>query len=164
MGCDSPVLSRACRTARAGGPDWSRCAAACEDFGFKSTGGTRLMLADALRRLHSADPDGTVLMNTSMYPSIVPNAGMTYRQTINESDKQYYWAALGAPAAHVAIVLAFAGDDIDKAVHTHPEHLRVYQRFHSPYKGWDQLDATIYVADTFPAAQPTPSSTAVMGR
>jgi len=122
------------------------------------------VLADALRRLHSADPDGTVLMNTSMYPSIVPNAGMTYRQTINESDKQFYWAALGAPAAHVAIVLAFAGDDIDKAVQTHPEHLRVYQRFHSPYKGWDQLDATIYVADTFPAAQPTPSSTAVMGR
>jgi putative Mg2+ transporter-C (MgtC) family protein len=89
-------------------------------------------------------------MNTSMYPSFIPNAGLTYRQTINESDKQFYWAALDSPAAHASIVLAFAGDDIDKAVQAHPEHLRVYQRFHSPNQGWDQADATLYVTDTFP--------------
>ncbi|WP_263354982.1 glycosyltransferase family 39 protein [Acidicapsa acidisoli] len=121
-------------------------------------------LADALRRLHELDPAGVVLMNTSTFPTIVPNAGLTYRQTINESDKEFWWAALGAPAAHASIVLAFAGDDIDKAVKAHPEHLRVYRRFHSPSKGWDQLDATLYVTDTFPAAELPQPSTAVTGR
>jgi 4-amino-4-deoxy-L-arabinose transferase-like glycosyltransferase len=118
-------------------------------------------IAAALKPLHALDPNGIVLMDTSTFPSIVPNAGMTYRQTINESDKEFYWAALGTPAAHAAIVLAFAGDEIDKAVHAHPEHLRVYRSFRAQSKGWDQLDATIYVTDTFPLAQlPTPSTAA----
>jgi hypothetical protein len=121
-------------------------------------------IAAALKPLHALDPNGIVLMDTSTFPSIVPNAGMTYRQTINESDKEFYWAALGAPAAHASIVLAFAGDEIDKAVRAHPEHLRAYRRFHSESKGWDQLDATIYVTDTFPLAQRTQPSTAVPGQ
>ena len=118
----------------------------------------------ALAHLHQLDPTGEILMNTSMYPSLIPNAGLTYRQTINESDKQFYWAALDYPAAHASIILAFAGDDIDKAVHAHPEHLRVYQRFHSPNQGWDQADATLYVTDTFPGVATTPLSTAVPAR
>ncbi len=118
----------------------------------------------ALAHLHQLDPSGEILMNTSMYPSFIPNAGLTYRQTVNESDKQFYWAALDYPAAHASIVLAFAGDDIDKAVHAHPDHLRVYQRFHSPNQGWDQADATLYVTDTFPGVETTPLSTAVPGR
>jgi hypothetical protein len=121
-------------------------------------------LADALRQLHALDPRGVVLMNTSTFPSVVPNAGLTYRQTINESDKEFYWAALGAPAAHASIVLAFAGDDIDKAVKAHPEHLRVYRSFHSPYTGWDQADVTVYVTDTFPHPQLTQPSTVASGR
>jgi hypothetical protein len=121
-------------------------------------------IAAALKPLHALDPKGIVLMDTSTFPSIVPNAGLTYRQTINESDKEFYWAALGAPAAHASIVLAFAGDEIDKAVQAHSEHLRAYRRFHSESKGWDQLDATIYVTDTFPLAQQTEPSTAAPGR
>jgi Dolichyl-phosphate-mannose-protein mannosyltransferase len=104
----------------------------------------------AMAKLHEADPQGLVLMNTSMYPDFIPHAGMTYRETINESDKQFYWAALAYPAAHVDMVLAFAGDDVDKAVKAHPEHLLIYQQFHSPSQGWDQADATLYVTDTFP--------------
>jgi hypothetical protein len=104
----------------------------------------------AMAKLHEADPNGLVLMNTSMYPDFIPHAGMTYSETINESDKEFYWAALAYPAAHVDIVLAFVGDDVDKAVKAHPEHLVVYERFHSPNQGWDQADATLYVTDTFP--------------
>ena len=122
------------------------------------------VLTEALRRLHTQDPNGVVLMNTSTFPSVVPQAGLTYHQTINESDKEFYWAALGAPAAHADIVLAFAGEDIDKAVKAHPEHLRRVASFRSPAKGWDQLDATIYVSDTFPATQTPPPSTAATGR
>ena len=118
------------------------------------------VLTAALRRLHEQDPKAVVLMNTSTFPSIVPRVGLTYRQTINESDKEFYWAALGAPAAHADIVLAFAGEDIDKAVKAHPEHLRRLESFKSPAKGWDQLDATIYVSDTFPSLPPTQPSTA----
>jgi hypothetical protein len=123
-----------------------------------------VVIAAALRQLHVQDPNGIVLMDTSTFPSIVPNAGLTYHQTINESDKQFYWAALGDPAGHASIILAFAGDDIDKAVKAHPQHLRVYRRFHSKSQGWDQLDATIYVTDTFPAPQSQSASTAVIGR
>lgn len=121
-------------------------------------------IAAVLKPLHALDPAGVVLMDTSTFPSIVPNAGLTYRQTINESDKEFYWAALGAPAAHASIILAFAGDDIDKAVKAHPEHLRVYRRFHSPSTGWDQLDATIYVTDTFPELPLPTASTAIKDR
>jgi hypothetical protein len=122
------------------------------------------VLTDALRRLHEQDPGAVVLMNTSTFPSIVPRAGLTYRQTINESDKEFYWAALVAPAAHADIILAFAGEDIDKAVKAHPEHLRRLESFKSPTKGWDQLDATIYVSDTFHASLPSQPSTATTSR
>jgi hypothetical protein len=125
----------------------------------ESRGYYNTVLAQALTRLHTADPGGIVLMDTSTFPSLVPHAGLTYRQTLNESDKEFYHAALAAPAAKADIVLAFTGDEIDKAIHAHPEHLRVYQRFHSPFKGWDQPDATIYITDTFPAAPaPLPST------
>ncbi len=122
----------------------------------ESRGYYNRVLTDALRSVHALDPMGIVLMDTSNYPSLVPHAGLTYRQTINESDKEFYWAALGAPAAHADIVLAFAGSDIDKAVRTHPEHLHIYQSFHSPNKGWDQLDTTLYVSDTFTAVASHP--------
>jgi Dolichyl-phosphate-mannose-protein mannosyltransferase len=122
------------------------------------------VIAETLKQLHTRDPGGVVLMDTSTFPTIVPNAGLTYRQTINESDKQFYWAALGDPAGHASVVLSFAGDEIDKAVHAHPEHLRVWRSFHAQSKGWDQLDATIYVTDTFPLTQLPAPSTAVTGR
>jgi hypothetical protein len=112
----------------------------------------------ALRQLSALHP-GEILMDTSTYPSIIPHAGLTYRQTINESDKEFYWAALGAPAAHASIVVAFAGDDIDKAVKAHPDHLHVAATFKSPNKGWDQPDATVYVTDTQAAADRAQPST-----
>lgn len=122
------------------------------------------VLAQALAKLHAEDPQGIVFMDTSMYPSLVPHAGLTYRQTVNESDKQFYWAALGDPAGHSSIILTFAGDEIDKAVHAHPEHLHRIQSFHSPSTGWDQHDATLYVTDTFPSASSLPPSTALTAR
>ena len=122
------------------------------------------VLSEALGKLHALDPKGVVLMDTSTFPSVIPHAGLTYSQTINESDKQFYWAALADPAAHADIVLAYAGNDIDKAAKAHPEHLRVYQRFRSPAHGWDQLDATLYVTDTFPFPPSRPAATAVPGQ
>jgi hypothetical protein len=105
-----------------------------------------------LRALLATRPGGVVLMETSVYPQLVTLTGIPLRQTINESDKQFYQAALAAPAAHAAIVLAFDGDEIDSAVHAHPGGLTAVQRFTTP----GQPSATVYVSNT-PALNKAPA-------
>jgi len=83
----------------------------------------------ALRALVAERPGAVVLMDTSVYPEIVTLTGISLRQTINESDLEIYRDALAAPAAHAGIVLAFDGDEIDRAVKAHPEGLRAVGRF-----------------------------------
>ena len=108
-----------------------------------------------LRALLATRPGGIVLMETSVYPNLVAFSGIPLRQTINGSDLEFYHAALAAPAEHAAIVVAFDGSEIDKAVRTHPEGLRVIRRFSSP--GRDA--GTIYVSDTTPPKVPAQAST-----
>jgi len=86
-------------------------------------------------------------MITSTDPEIVALTGIPLRQTINESDREYYQAALAAPATHAAIVLAFEGDEIDQAVRAHPEGLTLVRRFSAKY----QPSGAIYVSDTSPS-------------
>jgi hypothetical protein len=131
---------------------------------YEARGYYNTILSQAVGHLHQLDPKGLVLMDTSTYSMIVPLAGMTYHDTLNESDKQFYKAALAAPAQHADIVLAYAGSEIAAAVKAHPEHLRVYRRFLSRGHGWDQLDATLYVTDTFPLPPGDPVASAVPGR
>jgi hypothetical protein len=97
-----------------------------------------------LRAILSTRPGGEVLMDTSVYPNLVAFTGIPLRQTINESDKQFYTDALAHPAAHASIVLAFDGDQIDEAVKAHSAGLRVIQHFNAP----GQKSATVYVSDT----------------
>jgi hypothetical protein len=100
-----------------------------------------------LRELAAQRPGAPVLMNTSVHPEFVAFSGITLRQTINESDREYLQAALAAPATHAAVVLAFDGDDVDRAVRAHPEGLRAVRRFAMKY----QPAGTIYVSDTYVA-------------
>jgi hypothetical protein len=93
-----------------------------------------------LQDLLSTFPRGTVLMNTSSYPEIVAFTGIPLRQTINESDLALWRAALGEPASHAAIVVAFDGDEVDRAVKAHPEGLTVEGRFTAE----NQPSATVY--------------------
>jgi hypothetical protein len=89
-------------------------------------------------------PGGLVLMETSVFPSLVARTGIPFRQTINEADLEVFERALEAPAANAALVLAFDGDAVDRAVKAHPEGLRAVHRFE-----WhEQPAATLYVADT----------------
>lgn len=97
-----------------------------------------------LRGLLAERPNGAVLMVSSVYPEIVAFSGIKLRQTINESDKEFYQDALAAPAGHAAVVLAFDGDEVDTAVKAHPEGLRAIRRFTTP----GQKPGTIYVSDT----------------
>jgi hypothetical protein len=93
-----------------------------------------------LQDLLQTFPRGTVLMNTSTYPEIVAFTGIPLRQTINESDLALWRAALEAPASHAAIVVAFDGDEVDRAVKAHPEGLAVEGRFTAE----NQPAATVY--------------------
>ncbi len=98
----------------------------------------------ALCALLAARPGAVILMDTSVYPEIVALTGIPLRQTINESDLEIYRDALIRPAAHAAIVLAFDGDEVDRAVHRNPEGLTALRRFAAS----GQPLATIYVSDT----------------
>jgi hypothetical protein len=95
-----------------------------------------------LRALIAERPGGAVLMDTSTFPNLVAFTGIPLRQTINEGDLWIYSEALAAPAAHAAIVVAFDGDEIDRAVKAHPEGLTEVRRFVTP----TQPAGTIYVS------------------
>ena len=101
-----------------------------------------------LRALAARHPGAPVLMNTSVHPEFVSFSGIPLRQTINESDREYLQAALAAPARQAAVVVAFEGDDVDRAVRAHPEGLRAVAHFVMK----DQPAGTIYVSDTYAAA------------
>jgi hypothetical protein len=107
----------------------------------------------ALRALLAERPGGVILMDTSAYPNLVAFTGIPLRQTINESDKEFYNAALAEPAAYAAVVLAFDGDEIDHAVQAHPAGLTAIRRFTTV----GQPAGTIYVSDT-PRAKQTPQA------
>ena len=96
----------------------------------------------ALQSLLTHDPHATVLMNTSLYPEIVAFTGIPLRQTINESDLGIYRSALGDPAAHAAIVVAFDGDEIDTAVRTHRADFTLIDSFTAQ----NQPSAAIYAS------------------
>jgi hypothetical protein len=103
-----------------------------------------LEIPPMLRALLAERPHAAVLMDTSVYPELVAFTGIPLRQTINESDLNFYNDALAAPAAHAGIVLAFDGDQIDSAVKAHPEGLTAVRRFTAP----DKPAGTIYVSNT----------------
>ncbi len=112
-----------------------------------------------LRDLLYSFPHGAVLMNTSLYPEIVDFTGIPLRQTINESDLEIWRAALLAPPSHAAIVVAFEGDEVDRAVRDHPEGLAVAGRFTAE----NQPTATVYISTAdfqgtpyTPAVTPSP--------
>ena len=99
--------------------------------------------------LQCRKPGATVLMKTSVYPNLVAFTGIPLRQTLNEGDGDLYRAALAAPAQNAAIVVAFDGDEIDKAVKAHPGGLTAAGRFFAP----GQAPGTVYVSGTWPATR-----------
>jgi hypothetical protein len=101
-------------------------------------------VAAQLRELLLSPPGGMVLMKTSVFPQIVALTGIPLRQTINESDRDFFSNALQEPASHASVVLAFAGDDVERAVMAHPAGLVLVQRFSFP----GQPTVSVYVSDT----------------
>ena len=115
--------------------------------GIKNVESRRTLEAEippVLRSLLSERRGGVVLMDTSVFPQLVSLTGIPLRQTVNESDKEFYSEALAAPASHAAVVLAFEGDEIDQAVRAHPEGLTMIRHFSAT----GQPLGTVYVSDT----------------
>ncbi len=108
----------------------------------------QVVIPPALRALLKRRPGGVILMNTSVHPELITMTGIPLRQTINESDLEVYKDALEAPAEHAAIVLAFDGDEVDRAVKAHPAGLTAVRRFTAP----GQPSGTLYVSDAWGAA------------
>jgi hypothetical protein len=92
-------------------------------------------------------------MNTSTYPEIVAFTGIPLRQTINESDLALWRAALEAPASHAAIVVAFDGDEVDRAVKAHPDGLAIAGHFTAE----NQPSATVYSSTAVFHRSPQPA-------
>jgi hypothetical protein len=93
--------------------------------------GYDLAVPRALRDVLEKRPGATVLMNTSVFPEMVAATGIPLKQTINESDLEIWDRALTAPGASAQVVVAFDGDDVDRAVKAHPEGLELVYKFHS---------------------------------
>jgi hypothetical protein len=102
-------------------------------------------IAARLKMLHQMKPGAVVLMETSSYPGIVAKAGMTLSETINESDKEFYKAALNDPAAKVDVALAFSGDAVEMAMQRVPGKFEPVWKFNA----MGQPAATLYVSDSF---------------
>jgi hypothetical protein len=101
-----------------------------------------IQIPPVMRALLKDRPGGEVLMITSVYPQIVALTGIPLRQTINESDREFFSAALDAPATHAALVLAFDGDEVDAAVKAHPDGLTAVGHFATA----GQPSGTIYIS------------------
>jgi Dolichyl-phosphate-mannose-protein mannosyltransferase len=85
---------------------------------------TRVAFETALGRQLRALPAGsTILMYNSDHVGALQAAGIPLRQTVNEGDYDSFQAALAAPAAHAAYVVAIAGDPVSTAVAARPEGL-----------------------------------------
>ena len=107
-------------------------------------------------------PGGVVLMETSVYPTLVAYTGIPFRQTINEADLEIYRHALNDPAGSAALVLAFDGDEIDQAVKAHPRGLTLLRRFTAPGQAAGTLySSSIFVVDSSHTYLPQPASAVV---
>lgn len=88
-------------------------------------------LAAELRKL---PPNSTLLIYTSSYVGALQQAGVDLKRTVNEGNYGIWQRALGDPGAAAEYVIAFEGDDVAKAVVTHPHGLEVVAEVISPEK------------------------------
>ncbi len=78
------------------------------------------MLADKLGKL---PPSSTLMMNCSAHPGAVQMAGIPFRHVLRESNPVLWETGLTQPARSADYVVAFAGDDVARAVRLFPERL-----------------------------------------
>jgi hypothetical protein len=110
---------------------------------------TRIPFEKSVARVLEDLPAGVpILMQNSDYIGALQDAGIPLAQTVNEGEWSSWHAALEDPAGHAAFVIAFAGDQVSKAVEQHPEGLREM----TILCGTGQPCARIYQSERYGAA------------
>ncbi|HTH53431.1 MAG TPA: glycosyltransferase family 39 protein [Edaphobacter sp.] len=85
---------------------------------------TRIGFEQALANEIKTFPQGApILMYNSDHIGALQRAGIPLKQTISETDRDSWNAALAAPAQHAAYVIAIDKDPVEAAVQKHPEDL-----------------------------------------
>ena len=85
---------------------------------------TRIPFEAALARQLEMLPPGTpILMYNSDHVGALQQAGIELKRTVNEFDSDSWQAALRAPAASAAFVVAIDGDPVAAAIKSHPAGL-----------------------------------------
>lgn len=85
---------------------------------------TRIAFEQALANEIKTFPPGVpILMYNSDHIGALQRAGIPLRQTLSETDRDSWKAALNAPARYAAYVIAIDKDPVEEAVRQHPEDL-----------------------------------------
>jgi hypothetical protein len=82
------------------------------------------------------------MMNCGAHPGALQMAGISLKRTLSESTHPYWENALARPAQSADYIVAFAGDDVARAVHEHPQGLEAIAIIGTPL----QPKALIYHA------------------
>jgi hypothetical protein len=112
---------------------------------------TRMAFERSLAVQLQSFPAGVpILMYNSDHVGALQQAGMPLKQTLNEGDYDSWKAALDAPAAHAAFVIAIDGDPVSKAVAARPEGLTELAVLCTTSQGC----ARVYKSDRFITTMP----------
>ena len=87
---------------------------------------TRVPFEKALAKsLALVPPTDTILMYTSAHIGALQQLGFPLKQTVNEGDGMQWIPALDHPATAANVIVAIAGDPVDRAVNLHPQGLQL---------------------------------------
>ncbi|HEY1526840.1 MAG TPA: hypothetical protein VGH51_11430 [Candidatus Angelobacter sp.] len=97
---------------------------------------------DLASKLKTLPATATLMMNCGAHPGALQMAGISLKRTLSESTHPYWENALARPAQSADYIVAFAGDDVARAVHEHPQGLEAIAIIGTPL----QPKALIYHA------------------
>jgi hypothetical protein len=90
----------------------------------QANGRDRMALEQELAaRLKALPASATLMMNCGAHPGAIQMAGIHFRRVLRESNPPYWEVALTQPARSADYIIAFPGDDVDRAVRRFPQGL-----------------------------------------
>lgn len=101
----------------------------------QANGRDRMALEQELAaRLKALPASATLMMNCGAHPGAMQMAGIPFRRMLRESNPPYWEEALTQPARSADYIIAFPGDDVDRAVHRFPKGLEPIATIGTPLR------------------------------
>lgn len=98
-----------------------------------ANGGARMAFEMALAgELNKLPASATLMMDCGAHSGAIQLAGIPFRRVLRESNPPYWENALQRPAQSADYVITFPGDALDRAVHLHPDGLRLVATIGTP--------------------------------